>query len=201
MRRSLTGWAPHILKQIDAFRDKKDAMISNVLKAMSLIIVMLMPGHASADADSTRSSELATLGYIEDAFIGRLGLEMKAKLDTGADTSSLHARDMRIYKKSGRDNWVEFRVIGKNGRSIRYDQNVISFVRIKLKTGGTQRRPVIHLPLCIGGVAGLAEFTLTDRGNFDYEALIGREFLASRIIVDSGKTFAATESCDPDSRE
>lgn len=171
------------------------------MKAAILALAMLTSGPAFADADSSRGSEPATLGYIEDAFIGRLGLEMKAKLDTGADTSSLHARDMRIYKKSGKDNWVEFRVIGKNGRSIRYDQNVISFVRIKLKTGGTQRRPVIHLPLCVGGVSGLAEFTLTDRGNFDYEALIGREFLASRIIVDSGKTFAAAESCDPDDRE
>ncbi|MEL7547272.1 MAG: RimK/LysX family protein [Pseudomonadota bacterium] len=171
------------------------------LKAAMIATALSASAQAVADADSVRGEETATLGYIEDAFIGRLGLEMKAKLDTGADTSSLHARDMRVYKKTGKDNWVEFRVIGKNGRSIRYDQNVISFVRIKLKTGGTQRRPVIHLPLCVGGVSGLAEFTLTDRGNFDYEALIGREFLASRIVVDSGKTFAAAESCEPDEIE
>ncbi|CAN0282001.1 unnamed protein product [Chrysoparadoxa australica] len=123
---------------------------------------------------------------------------MKAKLDTGADTSSLYARDIDVYRKSGKDSWVRFRVIGKNGRSIRYDQNVLSFVAIKLKTGGTQRRPVIYLPLCIGGISGLAEFTLADRENFDYQVLIGREFLASRIVVDSAKTFAATETCDSD---
>ena len=90
------------------------------------------------------------------------------------------------------DNWVEFRLVGKNGRSIRYDQNVTSFVAIKLKSGGTQRRPVIHLPVCVGGVSGLAEFTLADRNHFDYQVLLGREFLASRIIVDSAATFAAT---------
>ncbi|MAV50029.1 MAG: hypothetical protein CME93_03600 [Hyphomonadaceae bacterium] len=94
------------------------------------------------------------------------------------------------------DNWVEFRLVGKNGRSIRYDQNVTSFVAIKLKSGGTQRRPVIHLPVCVGGVSGLAEFTLADRNHFDYQVLLGREFLASRIIVDSAATFAATENCD-----
>ncbi|MDJ0921761.1 MAG: RimK/LysX family protein [Henriciella sp.] len=151
---------------------------------------------ALADADDARSSEPIVLGYIEDAHVGKLGLEMKAKLDTGADTSSLYARDVKLYKKSSRDTWVQFRVIGKNGRSIRYDQNVISFVAIKLKTGGTQRRPVIHLPLCVGGASGLAEFTLADREQFDYQVLIGREFLASRIVVDSGQTFAADDSCD-----
>ena len=156
---------------------------------------------AFADSQNRRDSDVAVLGYIEDAYIGKLGLEMKAKLDTGADTSSLYARDVDIYKKSGNNHWVRFRVIGKNGRSIRYDQNVVSFVAIKLKTGGTQRRPVIYLPLCVGGVSGLAEFTLADREHFDYQVLIGREFLASRIIVDSAQTFAADETCGFDDSE
>ncbi|MEM9937693.1 MAG: RimK/LysX family protein [Pseudomonadota bacterium] len=153
-----------------------------------------LPAHA--DAEDVRGKDQVVLGYIEDAYVGKLGLSMKAKLDTGADTSSLYARDVELYKKSGKDTWVQFRVVGKNGRSIRYDQNVISFVAIKLKTGGTQRRPVIHLPLCVGGASGLAEFTLADREQFDYQVLIGREFLASRIVVDSGQTFAASETCD-----
>jgi hypothetical protein len=162
-------------------------------------IFCLLP--AFSDSGPSRQGSPVTLGYVEDAYLGRLGLEMKAKLDTGADTSSLYARDMRVYKKTGSDNWVEFRVIGKNGRSIRYDQNVISFVAIKLKSGGTQRRPVIHLPLCVGGVSGLAEFTLADREQFEYGVLIGREFLASRIVVDSGKTFAADNTCDAADRD
>ena len=120
---------------------------------------------------------------------------MKAKLDTGADTSSVYARDIELYKRSKTDSWVRFRLIGKNGRAIRYDQNVIRFVAIKLKTGGTIRRPVIHLPLCVGGIRGLAEMNLADREDFDYDVLIGRKFLASRIIVDSAQTFASDEAC------
>lgn len=154
-----------------------------------------------ADDRKARSAKPVTLGYIEDAYIGRLGLEMKAKLDTGADTSSVFARDIEIYKKSKTDNWVKFRLIGKNGRAIRYDQNVIRFAAIKLKTGGIQRRPVIHLPLCVGGKRGLAEVNLADREEFEYDVLIGREFLASRIIVDSAQTFAADQSCDASNDE
>lgn len=168
--------------------------LSHIVSAALLVVAMMVPT-ATAQAHKARGDQAAVLGFIEDAFVGKLYLEMKAKLDTGADTSSLYARDVEVYKKSGKDSWVRFRVIGKDGRSIRYDQNVVSFVAIKLKTGGTQRRPVIYLPLCVGGVKGLAEFTLADRENFDYQVLIGREFLASRVIVDSAATFAASDAC------
>lgn len=137
--------------------------------------------------------DLEVMGYVENAFFGDLRLEMKAKLDTGAETTSIHGWDVRLYTKGTSDDWVEFRLKGKDGRSVRYDQNVIRFALIKKKEGGTIRRPVIHLPVCIGGKTGLAEVNLADREDFVYDALIGREFLASRIAVDSGSSFLAKE--------
>lgn len=173
-----------------------------VFSRLTLVIcsAAFLLGSAFAD-NEPRKNEPTVLGYIENAFIGKLGLEMKAKLDTGADSSSVYAKDVEVYKKSKKDSWVRFRLIGKNGRSVRYNQNVISFVAIKLKTGGTQRRPVIHLPMCVGGVRGLAEVNLADREDFEYQLLIGREYLASRIIVDSADTFEAVDDCDFDDDE
>ncbi|MCA8887991.1 MAG: ATP-dependent zinc protease [Parvularculaceae bacterium] len=153
------------------------------------------------DAAVEARGDAVRLGYVEDAAVGAKKLAMKAKLDTGADTSSIHAYDVRLYTRGEKDNWVTFRLIGKDGRTIRYDQNVIRFVHIKAKRGGTIRRPVIHLPLCVGGVTGLAEINLADRGEFEYDILIGREFLAHRIVVDSGRTFAAEQSCESDNDE
>ncbi len=170
-------------------------MKTPLILSLVLAVTGLFVPAALGEPHNKRGDDPAVLGYIEDAHVGRLGLEMKAKLDTGADTSSLYARDIEVYKKKGKDSWVRFRVVGKNGRSIRYDQNVTSFVAIKLKTGGTQRRPVIYLPLCVGGVSGLAEFTLADREHFDYQVLIGREFLAGRIVVDAGATFSSSDTC------
>lgn len=156
----------------------------------------------SAIADSRdRTSDSAVMGYVENVYVGKLGLEMKGKLDTGADSSSVFARDVHIYNKAGKDDWVRFRLVGKNGRTVRYDQNVRRFALIKLKTGGTIRRPVIHLPLCIGGVRGLAEVNLADREDFEYDFLVGREFMASRVLVDSSSTFIAEGSCENDDRE
>ncbi|MGF1543272.1 MAG: ATP-dependent zinc protease [Parvularculaceae bacterium] len=141
------------------------------------------------------------LGYLENVYLGNLKLSMKGKLDTGADTTSVFARDVEIYKKGKRDNWVRFRLIGKDGRTVNYDQNVIRFVRIKTKTGGNIRRPVIHLPLCVGGRTGLAEINLADRSEFNYDVLIGREFLAHRVVVDSSRTYSATEPCEEEEDE
>lgn len=152
-------------------------------------------GPASGEAGADAHIEPVRLGYIENATIGNLGLEMKAKLDTGADTSSVHARNVEVYKRGDRDNWVRFRLVGKDGRSVRYDQNVIRFAAIKTKTGGTIRRPVIRMPVCVGGRWGRAEINLADRGDFEYELLIGREFLAGRVVVDSSDTFMADQPC------
>ncbi len=150
---------------------------------------------AAAAEDESRGEPIM-LGYIENVAVGNKALEMKGKLDTGADTSSVHAYNMKVYQRGERDNWVKFRLIGKDGRAIRYDQNVIRFVKIKTKTGGSIRRPVIHLPLCVGGRWGRAELNLADRGDFEYDILLGREFLANRVLVDSGRTFVAEQECE-----
>ena len=150
----------------------------------------------TAPAATAKERVPARLGYIENVIVGNLGLMMKAKLDTGADTSSVHARNLEVYKRGDRDHWVKFRLVGKDGRSIRYDQNVVRFASIKTKTGGTIRRPVIRMPICVGGRWGRAEINLADRGDFEYEMLIGREFLAGRVVVDSGGKFMSEAACE-----
>lgn len=177
------------------------------LAVVAAAAAALAPAYAldqSEEADAAEEADLeeaVRLGYLENVQIGNLALELKGKLDTGADTSSIHARDVEIYKRGKRDNWVRFRLVGRGGRSIRYDQNVIRFVQIKTKVGGTIRRPVIRLPICVGGVAGRAEINLADRAVFEYDVLIGREFLANRIVVDSGQTFISEQACGKDADE
>lgn len=169
--------------------------IFRIFGCAALIGMAATAAGATEDAEGLHD-EPVVLGYLENVSVGKLGLQMKGKLDTGADTSSVHARNVEIYKRGKRDNWVKFRLVGKDGRSIRYDQNVIRFAQIKTKTGGTIRRPVITLPLCVGGRTAVAEVNLADREPFDFDILIGREFLSDRVLVDSGQTYIAAESCE-----
>ncbi|MEM9170500.1 MAG: RimK/LysX family protein [Pseudomonadota bacterium] len=153
------------------------------------------PAAALDEIDDMDDEPPVVLGYLEDAAIGLLGLEMKAKLDTGADSTSVHARDVEIYRRPKKGSWVRFRLIGKAGRAVKYDQRIVRYARIKTKTGGSIRRPVIRMPICVGGRWGRAEINLADRDVFEYDMLIGREFLADRVLVDSGNTFAAKDDC------
>jgi hypothetical protein len=162
-----------------------------------LFAAALLCAPLAAAAKDDPDEEPVILGYVEEVFVGNIALAMRGKLDTGADSSSVHARDVELYDKNGRDTWVRFKLIGKDGRTVKYDQNVIRFAHIKSKTGGTIRRPVIRLPLCVGGKRGHAEVNLADRGEFDFDILVGREFLADRIVVDSGQSFIAGEACGP----
>lgn len=175
------------------------------LRRLVAACLLLLPCTALAEEEDAMGDgvrgEVITLGYLEDVRVGALGLSMKGKLDTGADTSSVYARDIELYERKKNDNWVRFRLVGKNGRSIRYDQNVIRFASIKDKRGGRIRRPVIHLPICVGGKEGVAEINLADRSEFDYDILVGREFLAHRIAVDSSRTFASDEPCTEEQDE
>ncbi|MEO0399283.1 MAG: RimK/LysX family protein [Pseudomonadota bacterium] len=181
-----------------AAEDAADAADSKVPKVeASAEAEKPVDASANAAADEPRGDPII-LGYLENVSVGDLGLAMKGKLDTGADTSSVYARDIELYERNGKDTWVRFRLVGNDGRAIRYDQNVVRFTRIKDKRGGSIRRPVIYLPLCVGGKRGNAELNLADRSHFDFDILIGREFLAHRIVVDSGQSFAAAQSCDPE---
>lgn len=205
----LEGWVAivprwHMLSRRRRVGAASEGYKESFVKLWTLPIISalaLFLSAAPALAEREGRDDMTVLGYVEDVHVGKLGLEMKGKLDTGADSSSVYARDVKVYKKSGKDDWVTFRLRGKNGRTVRYDQDVRRFALIKLKTGGTIRRPVIHLPICVGGVRGLAEVNLADREDFEYDILIGREFLASRVLVDSASTFIADDECNVSERD
>ena len=68
--------------------------------------------------------------------------------------------------------------------------------KIKRKGSQVQIRPVVKLGVCLAGVYEEVEFTLTDRSNFEYPVLIGRNFLAGKFLVDSSRSFTLPPSCD-----
>lgn len=122
-------------------------------------------------------------------------LRLKAKLDTGAKSSSLDATDITPFERDGR-HWVRFRP-SRSGldEAPLVEQPVARYVRIKRHSGPYDRRPVIRLPLCLGDELRTVEVNLTDRGNFIYPLLLGRKALAGLAVVDPARTFLRAPSC------
>jgi hypothetical protein len=134
------------------------------------------------------------MGWIEHIRVAEMDGTLKAKLDSGATMSSIHAEVLKVYKKDDK-KFVLFRVqTGENSYET-FNAPLVRYVKIKKKEGGYLRRPVVEMAFCIGNRKILEEVNLADRGHFVYPVLIGRNMLANRIVIDSSKTFTQKPNC------
>lgn len=144
------------------------------------------------------ASARGTHGWVEfvELYLDGQPLKVKAKLDTGAKSSSLDATDITPFERDGR-RWVRFRP-SRSGleQTPLIEQPIARYVRIKRHNGPYDRRPVIRLPLCLGDELRTVEVNLTDRGRFIYPLLLGRKALAGLAVVDPGRTFVRAPRCD-----
>ena len=163
-----------------------------------LVVLLVSLGAPGLEA----TDERVILGWIEEVVIGDGQLRLEAKLDTGADTSSLDAKHIRrLRRKSSGERFVEFDVLDPStGDRVRFKEPLVRMARIKQHSGRSQERPVVALDVCVGSISRRVEFTLADRRVFDYPVLLGREAMEGVIIVDpaieatSEPTCAAAES-------
>lgn len=129
------------------------------------------------------------LGWKEAVVLTTLGgIQLLAKLDTGARTSALHAVDI-IYIKHRSAIWVEFELpdIDQSKRH-RFRLPLAEHRSVKSSIGNSQIRPVIVLELGMAGQAWSTEVTLTDRSDMELPMLIGRSALKGRFVVDPART-------------
>ena len=143
-------------------------------------------------SSSVFSREIA--GWVEHALLLPSGIELKAKLDTGAKTSSINALKMDLFDQDGNE-YVRFTVKNKQGDTIELVELVIRHVTIKRHFGKSQKRPVVLLTICIGNSSRVAEVNLVDRAGFNYPLLLGRSFLKGEFLIDPGSTYNLGSGC------
>ncbi len=133
-------------------------------------------------------------GWIERVTLHPGNIALKAKLDTGAKTSSVNAPRFRKFTRDG-ENWVRFDMESKVGEKVRIEKKVVRITKIKRKNMPPKERPVIMLGLCMGTVFKEVEVNLEDRSNHIYQLLIGRNFLKGTFIIDPAITFTTKPDC------
>ncbi|KMW59084.1 hypothetical protein AIOL_004065 [Candidatus Rhodobacter oscarellae] len=136
------------------------------------------------------------LGWEEWLAFPELGLPaLKAKVDTGAKTSSLHAADIEPFGPASRPK-VRFTVHplpGQTSPAINCSAPVIDRREVTSSNGESEVRYVIQTPLRIGDRTWPIEVTLTDRGAMSYRALIGRQALSDDMLVSPTVSFCQPE--------
>ena len=134
------------------------------------------------------------LGWREWISLPDLGIdELKAKIDTGARTSALHATNLRSFRKKGKP-WARFDVQPMQGKSsvvVRCEAPVRDHREIRNSSGLVDMRVVIETTLLIGERDWPIEVTLTNRRDMRFRMLLGRTALSGNALVDPRRSFLA----------
>jgi len=128
------------------------------------------------------------VGSKEYVYIPFLKLRYRAKIDTGATTSSLHALDIKEYERDGK-KWVKFKIDDNNGNFKQKSLPVERVVNIKRHGEESQKRYVVKMRINLGKVSEVVEVSLTDRNQFIFPVLIGRNYLNGYVVVDVSKEY------------
>lgn len=160
----------------------------NLIRLIIRSILLLLALLASASASWAQAYQA---GWLEWVVLEPWGLKLKGKLDTGAKTSSLHAVDIEYFQREGK-TWVRFKTFDPRRKTkvVTIERPLIRNVRIKRHKAVDQERPVVALDVCLGDRLITTEFSLIDRGRFNYPVLLGRRVLQQeRISVDAASTY------------
>lgn len=141
---------------------------------------------------ATRKKPRPVIGWREFVELPELvGYPVKAKIDTGARTSALHAFGLSISEVDGITN-ASFE-IHPDQRSARHSKavtcEVLSFRRVRSSNGRSELRPVILTTAKIGNVEWPIEITLTSRDDMGFRMLLGRSAIRKQFLVHPSRSF------------
>jgi hypothetical protein len=145
-------------------------------------IILLLP---SGKGDA---GEKITIGDVEDVVLMPWGVRLPARIDTGAATSSLDARDLKV-----KDGVAEFKLPKKYG-NLQLHLSVIGWRNIR-SADFKERRPVVEISFCLGGKMLHTEVNLNNRSTVKYPLILGRNALRDHFVVDCGRSNCLTPSC------
>ena len=142
--------------------------------------------------DKKRKSDLAVIGWREWIRLPDLGIEtIKAKVDTGARSSSLHAYDLHKFERDD-EQWIRFKVHPVQRRTheiVEAEARIFEYRSVRSSSGKASLRPVIVTNIELLGFNWPVELTLANRDEMGFRMLLGREAFRRRFLVDAGKSY------------
>ena len=158
-----------------------------------LMVTILMNSIEGKDASADQKT---IIGWLEEVYLPEYDFLMRAKIDTGAKNSSIHAMDVEYVKKrNGEGVKIRFKTMDLKRRYQIIEADVVREVRIKKSKFITRTRPEIELEICLGGVRKRIRVNLADREEMNYRMILGRTALEGDYIVDVSKKFVGGPGC------
>ena len=139
-------------------------------------------------------TQASIIGEIEWVSVEPESIRQKARIDTGAQTTSIGVIAQQKFERDG-ENWVSFTIKNRQtGKETELKRPISRLVKIKRHNAPSVERYVVKLDLKLGSLAQTTEVSLADREQFEFPVLIGRNFLDGMATVDVSKKFTALET-------
>jgi hypothetical protein len=135
-----------------------------------------------------------SVGLVEHVIILPWGVKLPARIDTGAATSSLDARDLVIQ-----DDIAVFSLPREHG-GLRMRLPIVAWKTVR-SAETREKRPVVEIELCLGPKRVHTQVNLNDRSRVKYPLIIGRNTLKHGFVVDCMKSFCSPPACPESSRK
>ncbi|MDH5360954.1 MAG: 30S ribosomal protein S6--L-glutamate ligase [Gammaproteobacteria bacterium] len=140
----------------------------------------------------SKYEEKIVVGSVEWCSYPGLGIPaIKARVDSGAKTSSIHAFNIQPFSRNGKP-WVSFEVhpLQNNRRTVvRCEAPIEDRRAVKSSSGNSEKRYVIRTPLLLDDKEWMVEVTLANRDSMGHRMLLGREAMSGRLLVDPADSY------------
>ncbi len=116
---------------------------------------------------------------------------VKAKVDTGARTSAIHAWDLTTRTR-GDETWIRFCLHPRqhdDTHVVQAEARLLDEREVRSSNGELELRPVVETTLALGGERYPIELTLTNRDQMGFRMLLGRTGMADHLLVDPGRSY------------
>lgn len=134
------------------------------------------------------NDERMVVGEVEWVRIAPPGILMSARIDTGAQSSSIHAGKISRFERDG-DEWISFE-LNIDEQPVTIERPILRHVRVFQQSDKDgSRRPVVAMRIIVGNVTDSFEFTLADRAHLEHDMILGRNFLTDLAVVDVGREY------------
>lgn len=145
--------------------------------------------------------EKIIVGSEEWCSFPQLGISaIKARIDSGAKTSAVHALKIQPFKRDGQP-WVSFEIhpIQQNrNTTVRCEARILDTRTVRSSSGEAEKRYVVKTMMSIGNHEWEVELTLTNRDSMGYRMLLGREAMQHRMLVDPSASFVLGDKTPKD---
>lgn len=155
------------------------------MKVLLLLLGLILSFSTTSYAQLLKEKVL--IGRVEWVSLPDFKIKQKARIDTGAKTTSMHAINIEEVEQRG-ELFVKFQTFDSENKVVELVRKVDTTQRVSNTAGFVSRRYVIKEKIKMGNIEREVLINLNDRSKMEYKFLIGRNVLLGRFIVDVARS-------------